>query len=198
MTTLHNHSQEDPSQQSHPSQSSEAGDINTPAKLTAVLSIGANLDGARENLMSVFAAFEDETIARSQIYATPPWGGVEQGDFLNAILVVQVESSPMQLLERCWELEQAAGRVREIKWGPRSLDVDIVQVRLTEEEAHDSDELLSGDPTLTLPHPYAHQRAFVLVPWAEVEPEAALVGKRVRDLIADLDYDEVATVKVAP
>lgn len=191
---------------------SEPVDIHTCAKLTAVLSIGANLENARENLEAVFRSFSAETIARSKIYSTPPWGGVEQGDFLNAIVIVEVECTPMQLLQRCWQLEQAAGRVREIKWGPRSLDVDIVQIRVNggalqtdaarmgaaQSSASTIHELVSNDPTLTLPHPYAHERAFVLVPWAEVEPEARLVGRRVVELIAALDHDEVAEVKVAP
>ena len=82
--------------------------------IRAVLSIGANMDRARENLTGVQAFFADELVAASKIYATPPWGGVEQGDFLNAVLIVDTSRTPMELLEAGWKLENDAGRVREI------------------------------------------------------------------------------------
>ena len=96
--------------------------------IRAVLSIGANLGDARAALRTVADEFAGETIARSAVFATPPWGGVEQGDFLNAVLIVEVDQSPLELLRRGQALENAAGRVREVHWGPRTLDVDVVQV----------------------------------------------------------------------
>ena len=153
--------------------------------MRAVLSIGSNMEDRRALLQTVFDEFADETIAASPVYATPPWGVTDQGDFLNAVLIVDVDCTPLELLRRGQKLEEAAERVRVRHWGPRTLDVDIVQV----------DGVTSEDPELTLPHPYAHQRAFVLVPWLAADPDAELNGTPVHELIAGLDEEEVAAVK---
>lgn len=153
--------------------------------MRAVLSIGSNMEDRRALLQTVFDEFADETIAASPVYATPPWGVTDQGDFLNAVLIVEVDCTPLELLRRGQKLEEAAERVRVRHWGPRTLDVDIVQI----------DGVTSDDPELTLPHPYAHQRAFVLVPWLAADPDAELNGTPVRELIAGLDEEEVAAVK---
>lgn len=161
--------------------------------IRAVLSIGANMDRARENLTGVQDFFADELVAASKIYATPPWGGVEQGDFLNAVLVVDTSRTPMELLEAGWKLENDAGRVREIHWGPRALDVDIVQVI----DKDTGEEIISDDSTLTLPHPWATQRAFVLVPWLDADPDAELEGVRVSKLVDKLAPEDVNAVRLA-
>lgn len=161
--------------------------------IRAVLSIGANMDHARENLVAVRDFFADELVAASKIYATPPWGGVEQGDFLNAVLIVETSRTPMELLEAGWKLENDAGRVRKIHWGPRSLDVDIVQVI----DLEDGTEIVSEDPTLTLPHPWAAERAFVLVPWLDADPDARLGGVAVAALVDKLDASDVEAVRLA-
>lgn len=174
--------------------------------IRAVLSIGANLGDARAALRTVADEFAGETIARSAVFATPPWGGVEQGDFLNAVLIVEVDQSPLELLRRGQALENAAGRVREVHWGPRTLDVDVVQVLpLDDGPAADTDaadpdtaEITSDDPVLTLPHPFAHERAFVLVPWLDTDPDAKLGGIRVAGIVAKLDPDEVSAVRRDP
>lgn len=153
--------------------------------MRAVLSIGSNMEDRRALLQTVFDEFADETIAASPVYATPPWGVTDQGDFLNAVLIVDVDCTPLELLRRGQKLEEAAERVRVRHWGPRTLDVDIVQI----------DGVTSDDPELTLPHPYAHQRAFVLVPWLAADPDAEFNGTSVRELIAGLDEEEVAAVK---
>lgn len=153
--------------------------------MRAVLSIGSNMEDRRALLQTVFDEFADETIAASPVYATPPWGVTDQGDFLNAVLIVDVDCTPLELLRRGQKLEEAAERVRVRHWGPRTLDVDIVQI----------DGVTSDDPKLTLPHPYADQRAFVLVPWLAADPDAELNGTSVRELIAGLDEEEVAAVK---
>lgn len=153
--------------------------------MRAVLSIGSNMEDRRALLQTVFDEFAAETIAASPVFATPPWGVTDQGDFLNAVLIVEVEESPLELLRRGQKLEEAAERVRVRRWGPRTLDVDIVQI----------DGVTSDDPELTLPHPYAHERAFVLVPWLAADPEATLNGTPVRELVANLDSDDVAAVK---
>ena len=161
--------------------------------IRAVISIGANMDRARENLTGVQDFFADELVAASKIYATPPWGGVEQGDFLNAVLIVDTRRTPMELLGAGWKLENDAGRVREIHWGPRALDVDIVQVI----DKESGEEIISDDSTLTLPHPWATERAFVLVPWLDADPDAELEGVRVAELVDKLAPEDVNAVRLA-
>jgi 2-amino-4-hydroxy-6-hydroxymethyldihydropteridine diphosphokinase len=143
----------------------------------AVLSIGSNLGDRLAHLKSVVAALDP--IAVSPVYETAPWGGVDQDDYLNAILVVDDPGTDAYgWLARAHACEQAAGRTREVHWGPRTLDVDVIDV----------DGVVNPDPDLTLPHPHAHERAFVLVPWTDVEPDAVLTGQgRIADLITDSD-----------
>lgn len=153
--------------------------------MRAVLSIGSNMEDRRALLQTVFDEFAEETVAASPVYATPPWGVTDQDEFLNAVLIVNVDCTPLELLRRGQKLEEAAERVRVRHWGPRTLDVDIVQI----------DGVTSDDPELTLPHPYAHERAFVLVPWLAADEHAQLDGTPVRELVASLDSDDVAAVK---
>ncbi|MEO7077257.1 MAG: 2-amino-4-hydroxy-6-hydroxymethyldihydropteridine diphosphokinase, partial [Rhodococcus sp. (in: high G+C Gram-positive bacteria)] len=121
----------------------------------AVLSIGSNVGDSYAHLRSVTSALGDRVVAVSSVYSSVPWGGVEQQDFLNAVVVADDEQrGPYDWLEVARELEEAADRVRVERWGPRSLDVDIITC----------DGISSSDPQLLLPHPRAHQRAFVLVP----------------------------------
>lgn len=156
----------------------------------AVLSIGGNQGDSAALLRTVAREFDGQIVARSAFFATPPWGGVEQDDFLNAVLIVDVQEEPMALLRRCQRLEQAADRVREIRWGPRTLDVDIVSL-------HDASNgpITSADPELLLPHPRARERAFVLVPWADADPDASLDGVSVADLIALLPAEDVDSIR---
>lgn len=153
--------------------------------MRAVLSIGSNMEDRRALLQTVFDEFAEETVAASPVFATPPWGVTDQDEFLNAVLIVDVDCTPLELLRRGQKLEEAAERVRVRHWGPRTLDVDIVQI----------DGVTSDDPELTLPHPYAHERAFVLVPWLAADQHAQLDGTPVRELVASLDSDDVAAVK---
>ncbi|MCG7260926.1 2-amino-4-hydroxy-6-hydroxymethyldihydropteridine diphosphokinase [Corynebacterium aurimucosum] len=153
--------------------------------MRAVLSIGSNMEDRRALLQTVFDEFAEETVAGSPVFATPPWGVTDQDEFLNAVLIVDVDCTPLELLRRGQKLEEAAERVRVRHWGPRTLDVDIVQI----------DGVTSDDPELTLPHPYAHERAFVLVPWLAADEHAELNGTPVRELVASLDSDDVAAVK---
>lgn len=134
----------------------------------AVLSIGGNQGDSLALLRGVAEAAAADGILRavSSVYATPPWGGVEQDDFLNAILVVEHPSTPADVLEWGFERERAADRTREVRWGPRTLDVDVITYG----------DWTSQDETLTVPHPRAHQRAFVLAPWHAARPEAELPG----------------------
>ncbi|RCV55157.1 2-amino-4-hydroxy-6-hydroxymethyldihydropteridine diphosphokinase [Marinitenerispora sediminis] len=136
-----------------------------------VLSLGSNLGQRMDNLQGALDVLFDARglrfVAASPVYETAPVGGPEQGAYLNAIVLADTLLGPRTLLERAQSVEEAFDRVRDIHWGPRTLDVDIITY---------GDET-SDDPTLTLPHPRAHERAFVLRPWADVDPEARLTGR---------------------
>ncbi|RBY74409.1 2-amino-4-hydroxy-6-hydroxymethyldihydropteridine diphosphokinase [Geodermatophilus sp. TF02-6] len=158
----------------------------------AVLSLGANLGDRAAALRGAVTALRDDgvLVARSTLYETPPWGPVEQPSYLNAVVVVRGPRDAGGWLARAHELEQAAGRTRDVRWGARTLDVDVVTVT-----GDDGQPVLSADPALTLPHPRAHERAFVLVPWADLDPTAVLSGHgRVVDLLAALPAEDVAAV----
>ena len=157
----------------------------------AVLSLGANLGDRAATLRAAITALRDDgLVARSVLYETPPWGPVEQPPYLNAVVVVRGDRDAAGWLARAHELEQAAGRTREVRWGARTLDVDVVTV-----SADDGTPVLSDDPHLTLPHPRAAERAFVLVPWLSLEPAAELPGAgQVADLVAALPAADVAAV----
>jgi len=159
----------------------------------AVLSIGSNQGDALTHLRAAAAAVSGWLLATSPVVQTPPWGPVPQDDYLNAILIVEdAGAAPRDWLERGWGAEQAEGRVRDVRWGPRTLDVDVVAVW------DDAGEVISDDPELTLPHPRAAERAFVLVPWLAADPGARLRGRSVADLIAALPDDEVAAIRHRP
>ncbi len=157
----------------------------------AVLSLGSNLGDRAEHLATAVRALGNSVRAVSSIYRTPPWGPVEQDDFYNCVVLVDDENTDARgWLGRSHEIEEAAGRVRDVRWGPRTLDVDVIVV---------GDEV-SDEPHLILPHPRAHQRGFVLVPWAELDPAATLPGHGdVEALLATLPVDEVASiVRIGP
>lgn len=159
----------------------------------AVLSAGSNIGDSRAHLRTVVQALGVDLVAASDVYVTPPWGGVEQDDFANITVIADGDRTPREWLEFCWELERAADRVREVRWGPRTLDVDVVSIE------EDGKPVVSDDETLTLPHPRAGERAFVLVPWLQIDPDAALWtpdGVRpVAELVAALDPADVAGVR---
>lgn len=163
-----------------------------------VLSIGSNLGDRLAHLRAVVDALRPRLLAVSAVYSTPPWGGVPQQDYLNAVLVAEDPNlEPSDWLRVGQELEQAAERVREVRWGPRTLDVDIVWA--ARRRNGDEVEYRSVDPVLTLPHPRAHERAFVLAPWLDVEPDAVLESagqaRPIREWLAALDSAEVEGVR---
>jgi 2-amino-4-hydroxy-6-hydroxymethyldihydropteridine diphosphokinase len=154
-----------------------------------VLSIGSNLGERLGRLQGALDALRAWVHAVSPVYETAPWGPVPQGEFLNAVLVVgDPGADAREWLARAQAAERVAERVREQRWGPRTLDVDIVAV----------DGVTSDEPELTLPHPRAAERAFVLVPWADVEPDARLGGVPIRTLIEKLPPAQVAGVRPRP
>ena len=151
----------------------------------AVLSLGSNLGDRAGHLRAAVAGFADVLVAASPVYETAPWGGVEQDDFLNMVLVVDDPAADARAwLRRAQALEDASGRVREVRWGPRTLDVDVVTV------TGPDGPVLSDDPDLLLPHPGTPERATVLRPWLDVEPDAVLPGRGpVADVLAALGPD---------
>jgi 2-amino-4-hydroxy-6-hydroxymethyldihydropteridine diphosphokinase len=156
---------------------------------TAVLSIGANVGDRLAALQGAADAHRPWLVAVSGIYETAPWGPVPQDDYLNAVLIVTDSvATPADWLARAQAAERAAGRVRDVRWGPRTLDVDVVDI----------DGLSSDDAALTLPHPRAAQRAFVLVPWLSVQPDARLGDRSIAALVAALPEDELAGVRTRP
>jgi 2-amino-4-hydroxy-6-hydroxymethyldihydropteridine diphosphokinase len=137
---------------------------------TVVLSLGSNLGDRLANLqlgLDVLAASGLDLEAVSSVYETDPVGGPDQADYLNAVLLAGSSLPAADVLASCAAAEAAAGRVRMERWGPRTLDVDVI--------VHGTK--VSADPVLTLPHPRAHERAFVLAPWLELDPQAVLPGR---------------------
>lgn len=162
---------------------------------SVVLSIGSNVGDRMAWLQSVVDGLDDAVMAVSPVYETAAWGGVEQGPFLNAVLLAEDPALDAHgWLRRAHQLEDAAQRIRDQRWGPRTLDVDLVT-------CHDSDgEVTVRDEVLTLPHPYAHVRAFVLVPWLAVDPDAAVTVegqvRTVTQLLGDIDPAERSGVRL--
>ncbi|CAM5672481.1 2-amino-4-hydroxy-6-hydroxymethyldihydropteridinediphosphokinase OS=Streptomyces alboniger OX=132473 GN=folK PE=4 SV=1 [Streptomyces alboniger] len=160
--------------------------LSNPSR--AVISLGSNLGNRLETLQGAVDALEDTPGLRvkavSPVYETEPWG-VEPGSqpaYFNAVVVVKTTLPPASLLERAQAVEEAFHRVRDERWGPRTIDVDIVAYA----------DVVSDDPALTLPHPRAHERAFVLAPWHDVEPEASLAGRgTVAELLGSLTREGV-------
>ncbi|MGW0419414.1 2-amino-4-hydroxy-6-hydroxymethyldihydropteridine diphosphokinase [Streptomyces sp. NPDC003015] len=150
----------------------DAADATLHNPKRAVLSLGSNLGNRLETLQGAVDALEDTPGVRvkavSPVYETEPWGvdADSQPSYFNAVVVLKTTLPPSSLLERAHAVEEAFNRVRDERWGPRTLDVDIVTYA----------EVVSDDPVLTLPHPRAHERAFVLAPWHDVDPEAQLPG----------------------
>lgn len=157
-----------------------------PRPRRAVLALGSNLGDRRQNLQgAVDGLFDAPGLsfrAVSPVYETHPVGGPGQPDYLNAVIAVETALPARAILDRGHGVEDALGRVRGVRWGPRTLDVDLIVV---------GDEI-SDDPELTLPHPRAHERAFVLAPWRDIEPDAEIPGRgRVADLLETLGLDGV-------
>jgi 2-amino-4-hydroxy-6-hydroxymethyldihydropteridine diphosphokinase len=166
----------------------DAADTTLHNPQRAVISLGSNLGNRLESLQSAIDALADTPGLRvkavSPVYETEPWG-VDPGSqpsYFNAVVVVKTTLPPGSLLERGHAIEEALERVRDEHWGPRPIDVDIVAYQ----------GVVSDDPKLTLPHPRAHERAFVLVPWRDVDPAAEVPGYGpVDQLLASLGTEGV-------
>jgi 2-amino-4-hydroxy-6-hydroxymethyldihydropteridine diphosphokinase len=149
----------------------------------ALIALGGNVGDVRATFDRTVAMLCDgvavRLVARSSDYRTPPWGVTDQPAFINAAIAVTTSLPPHGLLARAQDCERALGRDRshERRWGPRTIDIDIL--------AYDDLKLEGGG--LTLPHPHLFERAFVLVPLAEITPDRVIGGVRVRDALARLD-----------
>ncbi|MFE6282360.1 2-amino-4-hydroxy-6-hydroxymethyldihydropteridine diphosphokinase [Streptomyces sp. NPDC057877] len=192
MTAFFTEGQSDPTVQPVPAsvvEKVDAADTTLHNPQRAVISLGSNLGNRLENLQGAVDALEDTPGLRikavSPVYETEPWG-VEPGSqpsYFNAVVVLKTTLPPSSLLERAHAVEEAFHRVRDEHWGPRTLDVDIVAYA----------DVVSDDPQLTLPHPRAHERAFVLAPWHDVDPDAQLPGRGpVAALLGTVTRDGVA------
>jgi 2-amino-4-hydroxy-6-hydroxymethyldihydropteridine diphosphokinase len=153
----------------------------------ALIGLGGNVGNVRKTIDRAIHLLCEQTdirlLARSSDYRTPPWGVEDQPEYINACIEVQTTLAPHALLARTQAVESALGRDRgtERHWGPRPIDLDLL--------AYDDLALQSAD--LTLPHPHLFERAFVLVPLAEIAPERMIAGKRVRDALNRLGMNSV-------
>jgi 2-amino-4-hydroxy-6-hydroxymethyldihydropteridine diphosphokinase len=158
----------------------------------AFIALGGNVGDVQATFERAIAILCDGTAvrlqARSADYRTPPWGVVDQPPFINAAIAVTTSLSPHELLARTKATERALGRdsAGERHWGPRPIDLDILAY----------DDVKLNDPDLTLPHPYMFDRAFVLVPLAEIAPDHVIAGIRIRDALARVDAKGIE--KLAP
>lgn len=165
--------------------------MNTESR-RVFIGLGGNLGEVESTLMEALFALDEipQTTLRRQssIYRTPAWGNTDQADFLNCVAEIQTRLSPTILLEKCLEIEERFGRIRqqEQRWQARTLDLDI---------------LLFGDdivhePNLHIPHPHMHERAFVLVPLAELANDLEIPGQgSLKDCLAQLDISNIKTLE---
>lgn len=157
-----------------------------PEVTCAALALGSNLGDRAATLQGAVTALDGmpgiDVLAVSRVFETDPVGGPEQDCFLNAVVLVRTSLDPVGVLDAAQEVEEEFARVRDVRWGPRTLDVDVLAVG----------DLRLDTERLTLPHPRAHERAFVLVPWADADPQARIPGRGpVADLLAEVGSDGV-------
>ena len=147
----------------------------------AFLALGSNLGDREAELRRAVGAMT-EVVAASAVYETDPVGGPEgQGPYLNMVVQLETKRSPQQLLETCRSLEAVAGRVRDVHWGPRTLDVDVIWI----------DGVTVTDDDLQVPHPRFRERPFVLAPLAELAPDIVPAGW-------EEDFDHLGVYRLGP
>lgn len=159
-----------------------------------LIALGGNVGDIRKTLDRAIAALCDgaavRLLARSSDYRTPPWGVTDQPPFINCAIIAATELAPLALLARAHSVEIQFGRDRahEQRWGPRTLDIDLITY----------DDVVMGKPELTLPHPRAMERAFVLMPLAEIAPERKISGTAIKDALAKLDHTGIEKLPKHP
>ncbi|MEU0935764.1 MULTISPECIES: 2-amino-4-hydroxy-6-hydroxymethyldihydropteridine diphosphokinase [unclassified Embleya] len=178
---------EEPTREPVPEQPAETAGRRMPSTWSrVVLALGSNLGNRLETIQGAIDEIADtpgvSLLRVSPVYETDPVGGPEQGTYFNAVVEVRTLLTPDLILERGNSIEEAFQRVRVERWGPRTLDVDVIWF----------EHVVRDDPRLTLPHPRAHERSFVLAPWHDIDPEAEVPGHgRVADLLARVGLDGV-------
>ncbi|QFT29738.1 2-amino-4-hydroxy-6-hydroxymethyldihydropteridine diphosphokinase [Roseibium porphyridii] len=160
------------------------------APTRCALGLGSNLGDPQANLENAVQLLDRTNgitvVTRSSDYRTPPWGPVPQDDYVNICLVVDTTLSPQDLLKRCLETEAELGRVRDIRWGPRKIDIDVLIYGLEKVEETD----------LEIPHPRMGDRAFVLIPLSEIWPDAPLGDGRTAAEALETCPDQEGVVKL--
>jgi 2-amino-4-hydroxy-6-hydroxymethyldihydropteridine diphosphokinase len=147
--------------------------------MKAVVALGANLGNPEEQIELAITLLREssEVLAVSSFYKTKPVGGPEQSDYINAVCILESDLPASDLLSLLHGIEKTLGRERIEHWGPRTIDLDLIQYG----------NILSSASELLLPHPRAHERKFVLEPWREIEPEAILLTHgKIRDLLEQM------------
>jgi 2-amino-4-hydroxy-6-hydroxymethyldihydropteridine diphosphokinase len=160
----------------------------------ALIGMGGNVGDVRQTLGHAVRLLCDRSrvrlLSRSSDYKTPPWGVTDQPPFINLCLLVETDLSPRALLDRAFAVERELGRdrQREKRWGPRTVDIDLLAY----------DDVTLNDSGLTLPHPRLFDRAFVLVPLAEIVPDRTISGIRVGDAVLRIDTSGIEKLPPAP
>ncbi len=160
----------------------------------ALIGFGGNIGDVRANLARAVDALCDgrevRLVEKSSDYRTPPWGVADQPPFVNLCIVAQTELAPDALLARALAVERRLGRDRatEQRWGPRTIDIDLLAY----------DDVVLNTPQLTLPHPRLLERAFVLVPLAEIAADRRIAGRRIRDALEALDLAGIERLPAMP
>ena len=161
---------------------------------SALIALGGNVGDVRgtfkKAVASVCGMTQGSLLARSSDYLTPPWGEEQQPPFVNACIEIDTRLDPHTLLATLHKIEKKFGRDRshERHWGPRTLDLDLLAY----------DDIRLDRKELTLPHPRLFERAFVLVPLAEIAPDRVIAGRRVRDALANLSTDGIERLPDLP
>lgn len=147
----------------------------------AALGLGGNIGDPKTAMAKALAALSDRAdcrlVAVSELYRTPPWGKIDQADFFNCCALIETELPAEALLDLCLDIERGMKRVRVERWGPRTIDIDV----LTYGDAHVLTERVE------IPHPRMTERAFVLMPLADIAPDLVVKGRRVLEWLADAD-----------
>jgi 2-amino-4-hydroxy-6-hydroxymethyldihydropteridine diphosphokinase len=155
----------------------------------AILGLGSNLGDKRANIARAIEHLTADgalrLVARSRDYRSAPWGKTDQDWFVNACVSVATNLGPREVLERCFEAERELRRVRQERWGPRTLDCDVLVFR----------DVVMNTPELTLPHSRITERAFVLVPMIEVAPDQFISGRLASEWLKLLDADDVVAIE---
>lgn len=157
----------------------------------AVLALGSNLGESESTIERAVVDLREagmRILRVSPLYRTAPVGGpAGQPDYVNAVIEVSTSLRPYELLKLCNAVEAAHHRERLVRWGPRTLDIDVI----------DYEGVISDDPVLTLPHPRAHERSFVLTPWARMDPEAHLLVARSDESSGAVNYVPVSVAELS-